>query len=339
MDFNEIKTIPAKSHIDEYNVKGELKFIPANNKQGFNFDYVLYIPNTIKPNTTLIVEGANTSGGRLSDLKEAIEKVRNDSDDCDLPIYEDATRLGMPILYPIFPRWFNGEEVIYNHMLSSNSLNSKTKRLKESGLERVDLQLIKMIEDAKKKFASNGINIEDKIIIDGYSASSKFANRFTLLHPELVKMCIGGAFSGQLTLPMEEINGEKLLWPIGLGNLEELIGSKLSCDQIKLFKEIPQFYYIGAADDNDPFVPDPENENMPLYRDIIKPDEAKQLYEFIGYDMIRTRLPKIQQLYDELGINVVFKIYKDKHHKTTLEEAKEDISQFIDDNLTKIHIK
>ncbi len=169
MSFNEIKSMEAKSHY--YNVDGDLKFIPADTKLGFNFGYVLYIPKDIKNETTLIVEGANTNGVS-SDLNKAIEKVKKNAISCDLPIYNDATRLGMPLLYPLFPRWANAEEPIYNHMLSSNSLDQKTKQLKESGLERVDLQLIKMIEDAKNKFAANGITIDDKIIIDGYSASS-----------------------------------------------------------------------------------------------------------------------------------------------------------------------
>ena len=50
------------------------------------------------------------------------------------PIYEIATNLSMPILYPIFPKWHNGNGPIYNIMLSSNSLNYKTPMLNEFGL-------------------------------------------------------------------------------------------------------------------------------------------------------------------------------------------------------------
>lgn len=337
MDFNEIKSIPAKSHIEGYNVKGTLKFVPANSNQGFNYGYVLYIPDTIKDNTTLIIEAANTRGGS-SDLKKAIENVIECADDCDLPIYEHATRLGMPILYPIFPRWMNGEEFIWNHMLSSNSLNPKTKKLKESGLKRVDLQLIKMIDDAKKKFKLNDINIDDKVIIDGYSASAKFANRFTLLHPEIVKMCIGGGFSGQLTLPLEKIDDEKLFWPIGIGNLDELIGEELSAEQVELFKTIPQFYYIGEGDNtNDPFEALIKNDEIiPKNPNIIKPNEIKQLCQYIGLE-IKDRVPKIMELYKQLGINGFFKVYEDTDHKTCLEKASDDISKFIDENLEKEH--
>lgn len=84
-----------------------------------------------------------------------------------------------------------------------------------------------MIEDAREYFKNMGNFIEDKIIIDGFSASSKFANRFTILHPNIVALCISGGVSGALTLPLDWTHDTKLLWPIGIGNLSELLSLKI----------------------------------------------------------------------------------------------------------------
>ena len=137
-------------------------------------------------------------------------------------------------------------------MLSSNSLNKNTRGLKDDNLERVDLQLICMIKNARSVLNKAGIKVDEKVIIDGFSASSKFANRFTLLHPELVKLCIGGGISGSLTLPLYDVNGEKLLWPVGVGNIKELLGQDAVINKEEFLK-VRQFYYMGSKDTNDPF--------------------------------------------------------------------------------------
>lgn len=43
----------------DWNVEGNLIVLPANREDGFYYGYVIYIPNTVKSDTTLIVEGSN----------------------------------------------------------------------------------------------------------------------------------------------------------------------------------------------------------------------------------------------------------------------------------------
>lgn len=323
-----------------WNVEGKIILIKANPKKGFNFDYTIYIPKTINPKTTLIVEGSNCgptydwSREKILDemLKEAIEPGKTGK-----PIYEMATNLGMPVLYPIFPKWANKEGPIYNIMLSSNSLNHNTHKLKELGLDRVDLQLIQMIEDAKLKLKDLDIEIDKKIIIDGFSASSKFANRFTLLHPEIVKMCIAGGVTGALTLPLEHINNEKLLWPVGIGNLKELIGEDISIN-VEEFKKVKQFYYMGMDDENDPFEAiDAEGILMPKYPELIEPEELRQMYKYLGNNMTGNRWENTMKFYNELGVDAIFKSYENVGHNP--KSATEDITCFIQNNINLSKIK
>lgn len=300
-------------------LKGKLVRVPVS--KGFNYEYILFIPDSIKNNTTLILEGSNTGKGTSNTKEEANKIMLEDGLDPTLPIYLIANDLGLPILYPLFPRIYNGEEGIYNHMLSSNSLNSNTKHLKELGLERVDLQLIEMFKDAKERLKEDNIEIDDKVIIDGFSASSKFANRFTILHPELIKLCIGGGLSGVLTLPLKELGNEKLLYPVGLGNFNTNLDE---------FRKVRQFYYMGDEDTkNDPFVFDENNEAK--YNGIIKTDELIQMYKIFGKHPIEERWLKVQELYNLLGINAEFKTYEGYGH--TPWPAKEDIEEEIKNTL------
>ena len=220
------------------------------------------------------------------DLKKANDIILKEGLYPSFPIYDVANELGLPVLFPLFPRIHNGEETIYNHMLSSNSLDNNTLKIKELGLERVDLQLISMFKDAKKRLKEYDIYVDDKFIINGFSASAKFANRFTLLHPEYVKLCIAGGVSGILTLPLKELNGKKLLYPVGLGNFDT---------NVEMFKKVRQFYYMGNSDSNDPFV---FNKNRSANSGIIKNDELQQMVDIFSVDPIKDRWPKVQNLYN-----------------------------------------
>ena len=122
--------------------------IKVPKSKDFNYEYILFIPKNINENTTLIIEGSNCTIS-VSDLESAKDIILKEGLYPSLPIYDVANELGLPVLFPLFPRIYNGEETIYNHMLSSNSLDNSTLKIKELGLERVDLQLINMFKDVE----------------------------------------------------------------------------------------------------------------------------------------------------------------------------------------------
>lgn len=296
-------------------VKGELFLVEDNQQEGFNFPYALFIPEGVDENTNLIVEGANT-GESKNDIKIAINDV---IDRCmDIMIIKANKETRFPILTPCFPRIHTKEDGgIYTHMLTSASLNYK-----RFGLERIDNQLVNMIKNAEKLLNEKGINIDPKVILDGFSASAKFVNRFALLHPEIVKLVIAGACSGTGILPLKEMNGEKLLYPIGTGNIDEITENKQED-----FKNIKQFYYMGTQDplDNDPLG---EKEDGTLISpSSITKEESEQLYKFIGKKMLPDRWENFQKIYKNLGVNVTFKTYKGYGH--TPEPALKDIEELL----------
>lgn len=300
------------------NVSGSLYLVESNESNGFNFPYTLFIPSNIDSSTILIVEGANANKSSNT-IKEGVEDVIEACMNRKIIDFNNETNF--PILTPCFPRIYD-EELggIYTHMLTSKSLEYN-----KYGLKRIDLQLMSMIDDCKSKLKELGCIVDEKIIIDGFSASAKFANRFSILHPEIVRLIISGACSGTGILPLKEINGEKLLYPIGCGNVDEITNEK-----IEEFKKIKQFYYMGLQDINDPLYQEDKIYDSPF----LKPEETEQLYKFIGKKMIPDRWEKFQLIYNQEGVNAFFESYKEFGHNPT--PANDKVKQLLKEEKEKL---
>ena len=145
-------------------VKGELFLAEENPNEGFNFPYTLFIPENVDKNTSLIVEGANTGRPR-NNIKDAVNDV---IERCmNITIIRCNTKTKFSILTPCFPRIYTKEDgEIYTHILSSKALNYEN-----HGLKRVDNQLVNMINDALNLLKEKEINVDSKVILDGFSAS------------------------------------------------------------------------------------------------------------------------------------------------------------------------
>jgi hypothetical protein len=154
-------------------------------------------------------------------------------------INDFADELGCVVLVPVFQR----HELIYTY-----SLNRATMQIKTGPVARLDLQLIEMIDDLKEKCKNADINLEKEILMDGYSASGQFVNRFTAMHPELVKAAASGGVSGMTVLPVDTYDGERLIYPVGIADLKEITGDSFNLEK---YKKVHQFIYMGKLDDNE----------------------------------------------------------------------------------------
>lgn len=290
---------------------------PANINKGFHFDYCIFIPNGIDVQTSLLIQIPNYSASiKSTDVGERIDYIFEIFKGFKSHIHLCNNSSKFPILYPLIPRKWDDfkDEEIFTHMLSSNALFYDDEKF-----TRVDIQLIHMIHDAKERLRSNNINIDNKIIIEGFSAPAKFANRFTLLHPEIVKLCIAGGIGGCLTLPIRKIAEENLIYPVGIGNIKEITNEK-----IEEFKKVKQFYYQSIDDNIDAFISTTITSYIPANPGVIKEEELKQLYNLLGRDMLNKRLKKTINIYKKENVNATFKIYQSGGHSPMV--AVEDIT-------------
>ncbi|MDG3582837.1 MULTISPECIES: hypothetical protein [Galbibacter] len=244
--------------------------------------------------TFLLVEPNNT--GRASDSITVHRDHAIDLASVSSVGNNAATMLKIPLLVPVFPRPAS-RELIYTHALDRDVILEKSVELK-----RLDLQLLAMVDDGKRVLDSMGIKVDSKIFMNGFSASATFTNRFSFIHPELIKALAIGGFNGELMLPQNKINGVSLNYPIGINDFTELFGKEFA---IHAYQKIPQFIYMGELDQNDAV----------QFTDAYSDDERQAINHNIGAK-VQERYLQCQELYREKRIFPIFKTYKDVGHWT-----------------------
>lgn len=273
----------------------QVQHFTADLTNGYHADFYLYVSPKAKQLAsdgkiaTILVQ-PNNSGINSDDPKEHQR-------DAWVTGYERrkiADELGVILLVPAFIR--PGEDWhIYTHALDRDTLTTE-----RADLKRIDLQLIAMIDHARLVLAESGINTDERIFIQGFSASGMFANRFTLLYPERVKAATIGSPGGFPILPMESYEGTSLPYPAGIADIEELTGKPF--DQ-KTYNKIPQLIYMGDLDDNDSLD----------FTDGWDEDIASVVDALFGSDPL-SRWKEAEAVYLESGANVRFLLVEGVGH-------------------------
>jgi hypothetical protein len=282
------------------------KLIEADPDAGYNYPYFLYAPNRYSGQTTpILVEPVNT--GRPSNNLE--DHITSGRDTVQSGLGRSiADSVEAPFVVPVFPRPA-GDPVDATHYV--HQLDDTTMSISEGPLERVDLQLLKMVEDAQSRLSERDYPVDDGIMLNGFSASGNFVDRFAVLHPDRVVSVTAGGLNGMAILPLEEAEGQELPYHVGVSNLDELVGSTLNKDALD---EVNQFLYMGADDTND---------TIP-YDDAWTDEDMRQLaLDVYGEDMILERFPRCQRAYQEAGIEAQFRVYSDTGHSPA--PARDDI--------------
>ena len=207
-------------------------------------------------------------------------------------------------LMPVFPR-----DHLYVHALDHHTL--KTER---PDLVRVDLQLIAMIEDYRQKLEEMGFTVAEKILMDGYSASGMFVNRFVMIHPEIIKAFAAGSCGGWPMLPIAEYEGEAVQFPLGVSDMEEITGKPFDLEALK---KTDGFLYGGSSDYN-------------FHHDA---DYEDQAINILGseYADIWPNTADIYEAQDLSNIEVKTYIGPDMDHGNTFQIAIPDVVEFFTD--------
>jgi len=273
---------------------GTLYKFPANQAAGYNFDYLLYYPAKLKLSRAvhILVETNNT--GRLSD-SIAVHEIAaiNQASESGVGNYT-AEKLGLPFLVPIFPRPAK-EPLLYTHALDRDSFLQKN---------RLDLQLIAMINHARLQLADKGYVVKQKIFITGFSASGTFANRFSMLHPEMVQAVAAGGINAMVILPKDKLSGKKLQYPLGTADIKNVTGKKVD---LKEYIEVPKMLYMGEKDDND----------AAAFDDAYSIQERELIYSLMGKGLTE-RWQFMRKIYEEEGVAGEFITYTGIGHGTDL---------------------
>lgn len=285
--------------------------VKANTQAGFNFPFYLFVPKAVDKGQKvyLLVESNNT--GKTSDNLEVHQESALRLVSKNYP-NRIARSLGSPLLVPVFPRPRTNWQA-YTHALDRDSIE-----IKEGKLKRIDLQLTAMIKYAQQLLRINGFKIYDQIFMHGFSASAKFCNRYSFLHPEMVKAVASGGVNGLPTLPVSEWNKCELPFPIGIGGIERFIDKPFN---EKAFRRVAHYIYMGSFDRND---------TLPS-RDAWSEEEADIIKKALAEKMMPDRWELSQKIYKDQDINAQCVTYNGVSHSIK-DEMLNDVIKFFKAN-------
>lgn len=290
--------------------EGNLLVVDAAPEKGFHYPYLLRLPEKTDARF-LLVEPNNT--GRVSDDLDVHLQAAKDLSTKAIGAYV-SKRLEVPLLVPAFPRPQTNWE-FYTHQLDRDSM-----LIEDGPMRRLDLQLIAMIDDARKRLRSYGFDVEEKVLMTGFSASGTFANRFTVIHPKRVQAVATGGLNGLVMIPQATVDSVQLFYPIGLADFQKVTGRRFDA---RAWKQVPQFIYMGAKDDNDAL----------HFGDGYSDAERGVVYTAIGEKMQPDRWERGQALYREAGANATFRTYENVGHWTD-KKINEELLEFFRQAMT-----
>ncbi|MFH1314721.1 MAG: hypothetical protein ABIJ00_16065, partial [Candidatus Eisenbacteria bacterium] len=281
----------------------------------FSWPYYLYIPPTAAEKAAagdtlhLLVSTNNTGRTTDSYIEHETAAMKLVS-----VIATPGYHLGCPCLVPVFPRPA-AQDSIYTHALDRDCLITEV-----DGLERLDLQLIAMIDDARSQLKERGWKVSSKVLIIGFSASGMFANRFTILHPDRVLAAAVGAPGGWPIAPVKQWQGHALPYPVGVDDLSALVGQGF---MEKAYREVPHFFFMGGKDENDSVV----------FRDGYSKSDEDIVLRLFG-ETPRERWSIAEKIYAFMGARAEFRLYTDAGHEIS-ERMNEDIARFFKEALAR----
>ena len=294
--------------------------VEAQPRKKFNYPYYLLVPTEIR---------ADKSGGTpsaKSNAKRRLLVVPNNTGklDDDLSVHDRyaqrdianyrnmAARLGVAVLMPAFPRP-QTDWRIYTHALDRDSLVTEKKEYR-----RFDLQLVRMIDDARARLSAEGLRFDRRVLMYGFSAAGMFTNRFVMLHPDRVRAAAIGSPGGWAMAPADTWKGKALRYPIGTADFRAVTGRSL--DRRRL-RSVPLFLFLGSEDTNDSVI----------FGDSYEEEDKELILDLFGKTPVE-RWPSTLNIYQQNLPQATFKLYPGLKHDVTREIWK-DVEAFFSGHL------
>ena len=286
----------------EYQINGilyKIKFLATDMNKGINIPCILAIPLSENTNSQLVVEANNLES-------ENFQEIIEQGTQTGIRLAQLTRDLPSPIVIPLIPSY---RDYPYLQQLSQECFSI----LKDDRNYRIDEQVVKIIGRAKSILEQErGLVVKDRIFLNGYSSSGVFAQRFALLHPDIVETaCIGGA-SGSIPIPTE-----KLAYPLGIADYESLTGKRFDLES---YSKIKFRYYVGELETQnksnsrfDDFGQPAPMHDMSYFDRSVPTEVGKYQRSVLGTEMF-SRAQKTIQILQSLGIDVQHKIILGRGH-------------------------
>lgn len=284
------------------NVDGYTVYVNTITKDGKMFPYILVYPQNIEENAEILVDTLNTVDSEST--KNRIDVFVKGADEVSSYI---RIKVPAPCLYVFIPKKDFLQEPYYQQLSRECFTES------DREYDRCDLLVLESIKDAQKKMESlSGKKISEKIVLNGYSTSGVFAQRFAMIHPDIISKAIIGAAAGSIPIPTEDFD-----YPLGIRDFEKLFGKKFDEES---YRKIQFAYYVGELEAEEKSNrKDGNGKNIPThdmsYLTKSIPEDIGEQYRSMFGTNLDERFINAINWYDEHGYRIVSKVYKDGTHK------------------------
>jgi pimeloyl-ACP methyl ester carboxylesterase len=282
------------------------------------YSWYSYVPNNLSREKTIYILITGIYGGTYDYEESARTAKLMLQERLQWPYFDQFV-----LLVPVIPRKENPHS--YPVAFGLNSF-----RERDTFFSRADLKVNLMIDELIDDLINDGYQMSPKVMIEGFSSGSMFAQRYALLHPDRVKAIAAGQCGGNFTLPEYEYEGNILNWPVGINNLGELAG--IQFDQ-ESYTEIAQFIYIGDLDTGEGDTTIVWNRLHPTWGAQYMWESVSQM-EFLHNTFGETDPVRLQAEIDYLNKigyeNIEFKLYPGARHEIT-DQMIDDFMEFLSD--------
>ncbi len=232
------------------------KLFEANREKGFNFPFILVCPSRFNKKVKIYVEG-NNSVNYGKEGQQDFETQKNIALQYagNLTKPQDGSVFNMPYLYqclnqpviiPIIERCDNkhiGE--FYTQMLGANVVKTKT-----GDFANLSTQVVNMVNYVKEGLKEKGVLAEQKSGLIGMSTSGVFAGRMLFAEPESFDTCLSVCSNAVQPLPLKELNGTALPYPLGTADYKQLFGKEFNETE---YQKAKQLFIVGKEEPNDKY--------------------------------------------------------------------------------------
>lgn len=300
-------TMNVNENIKELSKNGQLIKINADIESGFNYPFILYIPNGIDKSqiNNLLLHSCNTPYGMI-DYKSVEEFTISCQLDPNSLQFSMVNSGKIPLIMPIIPRFIGyNPEYIEDGVQKSNietfikmqsKLEPKYQMTKEQIVSEFNrsqdilLQQMNMCDYAISYLRKQGIKMSDNIKVEGHSAGSKNAASLGNAFPERIVKNNGfflGATTGRAT-----INDNMVTGVIYNGTLDNNNPAEFYVDE----KGLPHAKY--EEEYSDKYMLDEQRKYNESLEEWKKENPNKDLKEF---DIVKYNIRKQQERESKLG--------------------------------------